>query len=78
VLAHHLLDGFRLHAVAALKRQPRRRTIADTLRSTGTQRFGLINRAGCLARIGACQLLRPPRVPATHALFDPAAHALGA
>ena len=78
VLAHNLLRSFQLHTLATPKPRSRKRTYAFALRSMRTLRFLLIARAGRLARIDGRQALRLTHNPATEALYDRVAHALGA
>lgn len=78
VLAHNLLRSFQLQTLATVKPRSRKRTYAFAFRSMRTLRFLLIARAGRLARIDGRQVLRLTHNPATEALYDRVAHALGA
>jgi len=78
VLAHNLLRSFQLQTLATTKPRSRKRTYAFAFRSMRTLRFLLIARAGRLARIDGRQVLRLTQNPATEALYDRVAHALGA
>lgn len=77
ILAHNLMRGFQLKTLASPKGRSRKRTYAYTLHSIRTLRFLLIARAGRLACISGRQVLRITWNPATQALFDRVAHALG-
>jgi hypothetical protein len=78
VLAYNLARSFQLDTLATPKPRSRKRTYAYLIRSMRTVRFLLIARAGRLARIGGCHVLRLSRNPATEALYASINHRLAA
>lgn len=79
VLAHNLIRGFQLDTGIALpKVRTLKRTFTYRLLSLRTVRFLLVARAGRIARIRGCQVLRLTENPATKQLYQRVEHALAA
>jgi hypothetical protein len=68
-VAHNLIRSLQLDTIAVPKPRSRNRTYTCLIRSMRALRFLLVTRAGRLARIGGCHVLRLAHNPATEALY---------